>query len=133
MVQPLRRLKKIKKHPNAFKRHQCDRSTGLRESWRKPRGIDNRVRRKFKGQQTMPKIGYKTSNQTRDLLPNGFYKFRVFSVADLEVLLVHNRKFAAEVGHSVSSRKRKEIVERAAQLDIKVINANARLRTQESD
>jgi len=44
-----------------------------------------------------------------------------------------NRSYAAEVAHNVSSRKRKEIVERAQELDIFVTNANARVRTQEHE
>lgn len=40
---------------------------------------------------------------------------------------MHHRKYCAVVAHDVSARKRKEILNRAAELDIKVTNAKARL------
>jgi len=33
----------VKKRTKHFKRHQSDRYHGVAESWRKPKGIDNRV------------------------------------------------------------------------------------------
>lgn len=74
-----------------------------------------------------------SNKKTRNLLPNGFYKFVVHNVKELEMLLMHNKSYAAEVAHNVSSRVRKEIVERANDLNIKVLNANAKLNKEEAN
>ncbi|OZJ02453.1 60S ribosomal protein L32 [Bifiguratus adelaidae] len=131
MVSPVVKHKIVKKRTAHFKRHQSDRFMRVPESWRKPKGIDSKVRRRFKGTAPMPKIGYGSNKTTRHMLPNGFRKFVVSNLKDLEILLMHNRSFAAEIAHNVSSKNRIAIVERAAQLNVKVTNANARLRSQE--
>ncbi|CAL9127370.1 unnamed protein product [Musa textilis] len=102
-------------------------------NWRRPKGIDSRVRRKFKGCILMPNIGYGSDKKTRHYLPNGFKKFVVHNVAELELLMMHNRTYCAEIAHNISTKKRKHIVERAAQLDIVVTNKLARLRSQEDE
>ena len=66
-------------------------SSFLQENWRRPKGIDSRVRRKFKGCTLMPNIGYGSDKKTRHYLPNGFKKFVVHNVKDLELLMMHNR------------------------------------------
>jgi large subunit ribosomal protein L32e len=96
-------------------------------------GIDSEVRRRYKGAELMPRIGYGSNSKHRHMLPSGFYKFRVNNIKDLELLILQNRKYAAEIAHNVSVRNRKAIVERAAQLNIKVINANGKVRTVESE
>ena len=133
MVQPLVRRKKEVKKRKHFDRHQCDRRMCVKPSWRRPKGIDGRVRRKFKGAIRMPNAGYGTNKRDKHVLKSGFRKVVVANVADLELLMMHNRRFAAEVAHSVSARKRKEIVERAAQLNIALTNGGARLRSQEDE
>eukprot|EP00471_Norrisiella_sphaerica_P003687 CAMPEP_0184488872 /NCGR_PEP_ID=MMETSP0113_2-20130426/13791_1 /TAXON_ID=91329 /ORGANISM="Norrisiella sphaerica, Strain BC52" /LENGTH=81 /DNA_ID=CAMNT_0026871979 /DNA_START=96 /DNA_END=341 /DNA_ORIENTATION=- len=81
----------------------------------------------------MANIGYGTDKRYRHVLPCGFLKFRVSNVKELEVLLMHNRTYAAEIAHNVSLKKRKDIVLRAAQLNIKVTNAKAKITTQENE
>ena len=133
MVQPLARRKKEVKHRKHFDRHQCDRKICVKPSWRRPKGIDGRVRRKFKGAIRMPNVGYATNKRDKHVLPNGFRKYVVHNVGELELLMMHNRVFCAEVAHSVSARKRKDIVERAAQLNVALTNKAARLRSQEDE
>merc|ERR1711865_547945 len=124
----------IKKRTKKFARHFSNRFMKIRNSsWRKIHGIDSRVRRRFKGTIPMPKIGYGSDKKTRHMMPSGFYKFVVNNVAELELLMMHNRTYAAEIAHNVSARKRKEIVERANQLNIKVTNATARVRSEENE
>nr|BAU88429.1 ribosomal protein L32 [Plautia stali] len=132
-IRPSYRPKILKKRTKKFIRHQSDRYVKLRRNWRKPKGIDNRVRRRFKGQYLMPSIGYGTNKKTRHMLPTGFRKVLVHNVRELEMLMMQNRKFCAEIAHAVSSKKRKSIVERAQQLSIRLTNPNARLRTEENE
>merc|ERR1711924_400187 len=63
----------------------------------------------------------------------GFKKFVIYNEKDLELLLMYNRTYAAEVAHSVSRKTRAAILERAKVLDVKVTNAAARLETEENE
>ncbi|XP_074055143.1 EF-hand calcium-binding domain-containing protein 12-like [Macrotis lagotis] len=132
-LRPLVKPKIVKKRTKKFIRHQSDRYVKIKRNWRKPRGIDNRVRRRFKGQILMPNIGYGSNKKTKHMLPSGFRKFLVHNVKELEVLLMCNKSYCAEIAHNVSSKNRKVIVERAAQLAIKITNPNARLRSEENE
>uniref|UniRef100_A0A8C7TA68 60S ribosomal protein L32 n=1 Tax=Oncorhynchus mykiss TaxID=8022 RepID=A0A8C7TA68_ONCMY len=142
-LRPLKRPKIVKKRVKKFIRHQSDRYVKVKngavcvnaalQNWRKPRGIDNRVRRRFKGQMLMPNIGYGSNKKTKHMLPSGFRKFLVHNIKELEVLMMSNKTHAAEIAHNVSSKNRKLIVERAAQLAIKITNPNARLRSEEHE
>mmetsp|Transcript_100140 Transcript_100140/g.243614 ORF Transcript_100140/g.243614 Transcript_100140/m.243614 type:complete len:140 (-) Transcript_100140:42-461(-) len=127
----------IKKRTKKFARHQADQVTWMRrlqdKGWRKPHGIDSRIRRKFKGTIPHPSVGYGSDAKTRNVLPNGFKRVLVSNVQELEMLVMHNRRYCGEIGHSVSVRTRKEIVKRAEELGVRLTNAGARLKTEEEE
>uniref|UniRef100_G1P775 60S ribosomal protein L32 n=1 Tax=Myotis lucifugus TaxID=59463 RepID=G1P775_MYOLU len=131
-LRPLMKPKIAKKRTKKFIQHQSDRYVKIKWNWRKPRGTDNRVRRRFKGQILMPNIGYGSNKKTKHMLPSGFRKFLVHNIKELEVLLMRNKSYCAEIAH-ISSKNRKAIVERAAQLAIRVTNPNARLCREENE
>ncbi|KAK7604929.1 hypothetical protein V9T40_006115 [Parthenolecanium corni] len=132
-IKPVYRPDVVKKRTKKFIRHQSDRYVKIKPSWRKPKGIDNRVRRRFKGQYLMPNVGYGSNKKTRHMLPTKFRKVLIHNEKELEMLLMQNRKYCAEVAHGVSSKKRKQIVLRAQQLSIRLTNGNARLRSEENE
>uniref|UniRef100_A0A7S1AAH7 60S ribosomal protein L32 n=1 Tax=Noctiluca scintillans TaxID=2966 RepID=A0A7S1AAH7_NOCSC len=133
MASPADKRKIVKKRLKKFPRFQADRFKRMNPAWRKPRGIDGRVRRRFKGTTLMPGIGYGSDKNTRHRIKNGFYKFIVRSSSDLEMLLMHNEKYCIEIAHNIGAKKRKEIIERADQLKLHCTNRFARLKAEENE
>merc|ERR1711915_558821 len=130
---PAVKPKIVKKRTKKFIRHQSDRYDKLKQNWRRPKGIDNRVRRKFRGMYLMGGIGYGSNKATKHMMPSGFRKVLVHNMKELEVLMMQNKKYCAEIAHGVSSKNRKALVERAQQLAIRVTNPSAKLRSEENE
>ncbi|ERF73049.1 60S ribosomal protein L32 [Endocarpon pusillum] len=130
MVSAKKHVPIVKKRTKRFARHQSDRFMCVPTNWRKPKGIDNRVRRRFKGQAVMPSIGFGSNKKTRHMMPSGHKAFLVHNPKDVDLLLMHNRTYAAEIAHAVSSRKRVEILAKAKSLGVKVTNGRARVTTE---
>ena len=112
-VKPLPTKRKHKKKKTAFKRYHSWRYKRVPESWRRPHGIDSAFRRRFRGYPDHVNIGYGTDKATKHVLPNGFRKFLIRRVEDLELLLMNNRSFCGEIARTLSSRKKDAIVRRA--------------------
>ena len=75
-------------------------------------------------------IGFGSNKKTRHMMPSGHRAFLVHNPQDVDLLLMHNRTYAAEIAHAVSSRKRVEILAKAKALGVKVTNGKARVTSE---
>lgn len=123
------RLLRVKSYLNRkrpkFVKQESWRYVRVSPSWRKPRGIDNKMRVKLKGYPKLPSIGYRNPKLVRGLHPSGYEEVIVYSPKDLEKINPENQ--VARIAHAVGFRKKLGIIEKAKDLDIKILNISKEL------
>ncbi|MFA6268668.1 MAG: eL32 family ribosomal protein [archaeon] len=87
------------------------------DKWRKPHGIDldKCIAHGFR-----PKIGYRNSTETRFIHPSGFKDVLVCNMNDLEKL--DPKVEAARIARTIGKRKRNELMTKANEKGIWVLN-----------
>ncbi|MHA1792775.1 MAG: eL32 family ribosomal protein [Promethearchaeota archaeon] len=106
------------KRRKTFRRCECWRYTRLKEKWRKPRGIEQKMRIYHRGSkgghQVSPTTGYRTSRLIRGLHPSGYKMMLVSNVKDLEDLKpkYHAIMISAKVGRRKRLSLKDEILVR---------------------
>jgi large subunit ribosomal protein L32e len=117
----LNERKKISDSRPRFVRQESWRYDRLSENWRRPKGKDNKMRLQVSGVPPLVKVGYRGPRISRGLHPSGYTDNLVFNVNDLARL--DPKRDAARMAHAVGKRKRIEIIAKASELGIKVLNA----------
>ncbi len=110
---------KNRKRPE-FHRQEWFRFKRLGDAWRKPRGLHSKMRTNRRYRPQRVRVGYRGPANVRGLHPSGYEEVMVYNPKDLDG--VDPKKQAVRIGHSVGFRKRKEIVEKADKLGIRVLN-----------
>ena len=104
----------------AFVRQESWRYVRIRPEWRKPKGIDSKMRRQDKGWPALVRVGYRGPVKSRGLHPSGHYEALVHRPADLDGLVPG--RDVARIGGTVGAKKRETILSRATELGIRVVN-----------
>jgi len=108
-------LRKVK-----FQRHESWRYKRVKPNWRKPKGLDNKMRKSVKGWPKSPNIGHRTPKIIRNLHPSGYKEVTVWSVDDLDG--IDSEREAVRVASSVGDRKKVEIARVAEEKGIRLLN-----------
>ncbi len=110
----------MSKKKKKFKREGSHKKKQTPSSWRKPRGRHSNARLQKKHAAPLPKSGYRTSKEIRGKHPSGYEEVMVHNTSDLEKIDPETE--AARIASSVGAKKKEQIVEKADEEDIKVLN-----------
>ena len=115
------KLREMLKHKRPdFVRQESWRYKRIKENWRRPRGIDSKMRRKIKGWPKCPEAGYRGPKAARGLHPSGYEEVLVYNADDLDKIDPETQ--AARIAHTVGIKKRMEITAKAISKGIKILN-----------
>jgi len=125
----IRRRVKAKK-PD-FIRQESWRYKRLKENWRRPKGIDNKMRRKIKGWPQTVNTGYRGPKAARGLHPSGYQEILVYNVDDLKK--VDPKTQAIRIAHTVGKKKRVQIITEARKKRIVILNVKEIKEAEEAE
>ena len=117
---PPRKLQHGKRKKPKFRRQESWRYKRVKENWRKPSGIDSKMRKKVKGWPLSPEAGYRSPKEIRGLHPSGYKEIRVQRVDDLSK--IDPKRQAIRIARKVGAKKRVEISARADESGIHILN-----------
>jgi large subunit ribosomal protein L32e len=112
-----------------FRRQESWRYKRVTDRWRRPHGVDSKMRKKIKGWPASPTTGYRSPKKIRGIHPSGFVETRVMTVDDL--IGIDPEIQAIRIAHTVGGRKRVEILTRAEEKGIHVLNPRTTRESEE--
>ncbi|MGD0804085.1 MAG: 50S ribosomal protein L32e [Candidatus Bathyarchaeia archaeon] len=125
----LRVRKKLNQSRPKFHAFESWRFIKIKPRWRKPRGIDNKMRTNEKGWPKVANIGWGGPSAVRGLHSTGKEEVLIQNKNELKTVDKENQ--VARIGGTVGRRKRTQILEEAEKLGVKILNT--RVKAKPSD
>jgi len=114
--------KQIKKKKPSFTRQDSHKNKKLSKNWRKPRGLQSKMREKRRGYKSLVSPGYGTPKLLRGSDAEGHRPFFVTSLKQLSGL---KKNSTIIVSSSVGAKKKLEIINQAKKNSIIIKNFNS--------
>lgn len=116
MTDLLQLRKVLKKKKPKFLRQDAHKLKRLGRKWRRPKGMDSKMRRRLRGYRKSPSVGYSSPKKVRGLTSNGKKAIIIHNVKDLQ-----NTKDII-ISKKVGIKKKIEIIKKAQELGINILN-----------
>lgn len=112
----------LKRRKPSFLRQDGHKKKRLHGRWRRPKGIQNKVRLLKRGYRRLVTNGFKSPGDVRGFHGKGVPAVHIFSTKELEKV---PKEKAIIIASSVSDKKRLEIVKTAKEKSLQVLNLDA--------
>ncbi len=110
---------KIKDNKPEFIRQEYPARKRLEKTWRKPKGIHSKMRKKKLGKRKQPSVGYKSPRLVRGLSREGLVPILIHTLNDLAKVAKNN---IIIIGRTVGNKKRIEILKKIKEKSFKIQN-----------
>ncbi len=111
-----------------FDRHDSHKKKRLSISWRKPRGIHNKLGAQVSAKGKLVRPGFGSPRAVKGYHPSGFKEMLIKNMADLQKA----EGFAVRIASTLGRKKRSEIETKAAEMNLKILNPKTLAATKDA-
>jgi len=112
--------KRVKANKPKFQGQEVWRYKRIRDRWRRPRGVDSKMRQNVKGWPKTVNVGYSGPKNAKFLHPSGYKEVLVHNLSEIKELDTETQ--AIRIAHAVGGKKRMEILNKAKEKGLHILN-----------
>ena len=120
MSELLKIRESMRKKKPTFVRKDAHKKIRLRKKWKRPRGLQNKLRLNFKGRGKRVRTGYRVPRKVRGLSREGLNEVIVKRAEEIKSIDAKTQGII--IAKAVGNKKRVDIIKKALESNIKILN-----------
>ncbi|MDD5177740.1 MAG: eL32 family ribosomal protein [Candidatus Nanoarchaeia archaeon] len=112
-------VKQLRRRKPKFLRQDANKLTKLEKNWRKPKGMDSKMRRALKGYRRLAKVGFGSNKQIYGLNKQGLHEIIINNMNDIEKI---GKDQIILLSSTLGLKKKIEILKKIKEKKMKISN-----------